>query len=289
MITNQQRRRFAALLLFMSFFLVSGAQAEDGTPLPSAGTISTEQSTAAVQPETQKTLPNYVEGGGSYMDLSNGFGYWAGGYSRAVFTAGNNTWNAEVNGQHEFGDAGVYLAAGDTHTFNPSWYGSLTVGSSIGGFFWPRFRTDGFINKKWLGRKQWITTLGYGYYEAKDVHRNQYIFLGSTYYFEKPWIVEEGMYFNISNPGAVFAPSGFAAVTRGRNKRQYITVRAGFGEEAYQLIGPASTLTNFQSQTLTITWRKWVGRSWGFNFVGDFYHNPFYTRGGSSFGFFKDF
>jgi YaiO family outer membrane protein len=55
------------------------------------------------------------------------------------------------------------------------------------------------------------------------------------------------------------------------------------------LIGPATTLTQFQSQTLTVTWRKWMGNNWGFNFVGDYYHNPFYNRGGSSLGFFKEF
>lgn len=208
---------------------------------------------------------------------------------RAVYEKGADVWDGEINGQHQFGDAGVYFAAGDTHTFSPDWYGAVTVGSSAGGFFWPRFRTDAFLNKKWLQRKQWITTAGYGYVAAKDVHRDNIFFLGSTYYFEKPWIVEEGMYFNVSDPGKVFAPAGFVAVTQGRNKQQYLTVRAGFGEEAYQLIGPSVTLTQFNSQTLTITWRKWLGPNWGMNVIGDYYHSPFYMRGGSSFGFFKEF
>jgi YaiO family outer membrane protein len=124
---------------------------------------------------------------------------------------------------------------------------------------------------------------------AKDVHRDHTFYTGSTYYFEKPWIVEEGIYFNLSHPGAVFAPAGFVAVTQGHNKQQYVTVRAGFGEEAYQLIGPTATLSQFNSETLTITWRKWMGPDWGFNFVGDYYHSPFYLRGGSTFGFFKEF
>jgi YaiO family outer membrane protein len=163
------------------------------------------------------------------------------------------------------------------------------VGSSAGGFFWPRFRSDGFINKKWLARKQWITTAGVSYVMAKDVHRDHTLYVGSTYYFQKPWIVEEGIYFNISHPGAVFAPAGFVAVTQGHNKQQYITVRAGFGEEGYQLVGPTATLSQFNSGTLTITWRKWMGPNWGFDFVGDYYHSPFYMRGGSTFGFFKEF
>lgn len=242
------------------------------------------------QPEAQtKPLTNFVETGADYMTLTNGFGSWNGGYTRGVYEQGRNIWNAEISGQHEFGDGGVYFAAGDTYNFNPDWYGALTVGSSAGGFFWPRFRTDGFINKKWLRRKQWITTAGLSYVMAKDDHRDHTVYAGTTYYFEKPWIVEEGIYFNLSHPGAVFAPAGFVAVTQGHNKQQYVTVRAGFGEEAYQLIGPAATLSQFNSETLTITWRKWMGPNWGFNFVGDYYHSPFYLRGGSTFGFFKEF
>lgn len=236
-----------------------------------------------------KQLSNYVEGGGDYLTLTNGLGYWAGGYARGVVASGHNIWSAEINGQHEFGDAGVYMAAGDTYNFNSDWYASLTAGSSVGGFFWPRFRADGFINKKWMAHKQLITTFGFGYYAAKDVHRDHSFFVGTTYYFTTPWILEEGIRFNVSNPGSVFSPAGFVAVTHGRNQRQYLTLRAGLGVEAYQLIGPAATLNDFQSQTLTVTWRRWVRESWGVNLVGDYYHSPFYERGGTSIGFFREF
>jgi YaiO family outer membrane protein len=304
-ITHQPRRRFAAALLLLSFALVPGSRAQDGAASAGAASVkpasanlaadnpeqaSPQQPGADVPPQAEpKQLTNYVEAGGDYLGLTNGFGYWAGGYARGVVTKGNNIWNAEVNGQREFGDAGVYLAAGDTYNFNPDWYGSLTAGSSVGGFFWPRFRADGFLNKKWMGRKQLITTFGFGYYAAKDVHRDHSFFVGSTYYFTKPWILEEGIRFNISNPGSVFSPAAFVAVTQGRNQQHYITLRTGFGKEAYQLVGPTVALTDFQSQTLTVTWRQWVGTNWGVNLVGDYYHSPFYARGGASFGFFREF
>jgi YaiO family outer membrane protein len=234
-------------------------------------------------------LTDYVEAGGDYLYLTNGFSDWAGGYARGTLTEGKNILDAEVNGQHEFGDAGMYFAAGDTYNFNSHWYASVTAGSSVGGFFWPRFRADGFINKKWMGRKQLITTFGLGYDVAKDVHRDHSFFVGSTYYFVKPWILEEGIRFNVSNPGSVFSPAAFVAVTQGRNKQHYVTLRIGFGTEAYQLIAPTLVLTDFQSQTLTVTWRHWIGTNWGFNLVGDYYHSPFYQRGGTSLGFFREF
>jgi YaiO family outer membrane protein len=285
-IANLRLHPLKAILLLASIAVTLRAHGQsspqsDPTPQPAV---------VPAQPEAQtKQLTNYVETGADYMTLTNGFGSWSGGYSRGVYEQGKNIWNAEINGQQEFGDAGVYFAAGDTYNFNSDWYGAFTVGSSAGGFFWPRFRSDGFINKKWLARKQWITTAGVSYVMAKDVHRDHTLYLGSTYYFQKPWIVEEGIYFNISHPGAVFAPAGFVAVTQGHNKQQYITVRAGFGEEGYQLVGPTATLSQFNSGTLTITWRKWMGPNWGFDFVGDYYHSPFYMRGGSTFGFFKEF
>jgi YaiO family outer membrane protein len=298
-IAHRRQCRFATALLFLSLGTLPSVAQDNAvsTNLASASLVSDgpaqgspQQPGADVTPQPgPKQLSNFVEAGGDYLNLTNGFGYWAGGYARGGFTSGKNIWNAEINGQHEFGDAGVYFAAGDTYNFNHDWYGSLTAGSSAGGFFWPRFRTDGFINKKWMARKQLITTFGFGYYAAKDVHRDHSFFVGSTYYFTKPWIVEEGIRFNVSNPGSVFSPAGFVAVTQGRNLRHYLTVRAGFGKEAYQLVGPAATLTDFKSQTVTVTWRQWVGESWGLNLVGDYYHSPFYHRGGTSFGFFKEF
>jgi YaiO family outer membrane protein len=310
MITHQPRHRFATTLLtfsltifgvtILSLTLVPRASAQDSVApsnlasanagLDSPVQVSPQQLDAVVPPQHgPKLLSNYTEAGGNYLALSNGFGFWRGGYARSVFTKGNNIWNAEVNGQQEFGDSGVYVAAGDSYNFNPDWYGSLTVGSSVGGFFWPRFRADGFLNKKWLRRRQLITTFGFSYYAAKDPHRDHSFYAGSTYYFQRPWILEEGIRFNISNPGSVFSPAAFVAVTQGRNKQHYLTVRTGFGKEAYQLIGPTVNLTDFRSQTFTLTWRQWLGTSWGFNLVGDYYHSPFYVRGGTSFGFFKEF
>jgi YaiO family outer membrane protein len=286
---GKQTRAFAfSVILSMGVIVPLVARAQDNAAPSNEAPVPAQQVVNEPAAEA-KPLTNFIESGGAYQTLTNGYGYWAGGYARAVYERGPDVWNAEINSEHEFGDAGVYFAAGDTHTFNPNWYAALTVGSSAGGFFWPRFRTDAFLHKKWLPRKQWITTIGYGYVAAKDVHRDNIFFLGSTYYFDKPWIVEAGAYFNVSDPRTVFAPAGFVAVSQGHNKQQYVTVRMGFGEEAYQLIGPTVTLTQFNSEELTITWRKWLGANWGFNAIGDYYHSPFYIRGGSSFGFFKEF
>jgi YaiO family outer membrane protein len=278
------------VLLFCACMSVSPARAQQaaGASDPQPSTAQQAAIQEPVQPAV-RILTNFIEAGGSYEQLSAGFGRWSGGYFRAVIGAGKNTWSAEVNGEHEFGDAGTYIDAGDTYTFSNTWYASVTVGSSVGGFFWPRSRVDSFLNHKWLGRRQLITTFGYGYDHAKDVHSDHSYFIGTTYYFAKPWIIEDGVHFNVSSPGTVFSPSGFIAVTQGTNKKHYITLNVDAGEEGYQLVGVTSVLTQFPSQTATLTWRQWVGRNWGFNIVADFYRSPYYHRGGGTLGFFKEF
>lgn len=272
----------AALMLVLQ--VGDGENASAQSPEPSV-----TQNAPSISLESFKLLANYIESGGDYFQLDNNYGSWAGGYARTAVQAGKDVLNGEVSGQREFGDKGVYLAAGDTHTFSENWYASLTAASSIKGFFWPRYRTDAFLNRKLLSRKQLVATIGYGYYAAKDEHRNQSAYVGSTYYFAKPWVIEEGLYLNVSNPGAVFAPAGFIAMTEGANKHHYLTLRVGLGEEGYQLVGSEATLAKFESQTVTGTWRRWLGKSWGINLVGDYYRNPYYSRGGSTLGFFKDF
>lgn len=281
----------AGALILLSLALSVGACAQSSETASAGIAAGSPVESLAVSPkDIQPTLlTNYVESGGNYMTLSNGLGIWSGGYARTVVQKGDSVWNAEMNGQRQFGDSGVYFDAGDTYTFNSAWYGSLTAGSSVGGFFWPRFRMDGFLNRKWLSRKQWITTLGVSYDHAKDVHWDRSFFVGTTYYFDHPWIIEEGVHFNISNPGRVFSSSGFIAITQGKDKQHYVTVRGEFGREAYQLIGPTAVLDDFPIQDVSLTWRKWIGRTWGVNFVGEYFHSPYYVRGGSTLGFFKDF
>src|ERR1700731_1781750 len=102
--------RFSAALLLLSLAIATHAAAQDNTAStgPAAdnlmstdsGQVLPQQSGADVPPQTgPKQLSNYVEGGGDYLHLSNGFGHWTGGYARAVVSSGKNIWNAEVNGQ----------------------------------------------------------------------------------------------------------------------------------------------------------------------------------------------
>src|ERR1043166_8715723 len=111
--------RFASWLLILSMAFVCASRAQENAALPSSSQESPQSPGEVVQPAELKLLTNYVEGGGNYLALTNGFGNWTGGYARGVVVQGKNIWNAEVNGQREFGDAGVYFGGGDTYKLHP--------------------------------------------------------------------------------------------------------------------------------------------------------------------------
>jgi YaiO family outer membrane protein len=253
---------------------------------------NTESKTAASPASTGDFIPSgYVEAGGNYHAVSNNFGNWSGQYLKGeVQTDPRNRWNAEMLNQRQFGSSGVYGAIGNTHIFDEDWFSSVTFGS--GGstaVFLPRYRIDAFLNRKWLERRQLITTFGLGANEFPNDYKDKNIFLGATYYFDAPWTIQGGVRYNVSSPGSVDSLSQFIAVSQGRTKDRIITLRYGYGKEAYQIVGPGNVLSEFYSHQGTLELRQWINERWGFNVRGDRYDNPNYNRTGVSLGVFREF
>ncbi len=271
-------------LLILSFIICAVAGAAQA-----AVPIADDYSTVETDPAFQST--GMVEAGANYHNVTDGFGDWFGQYIRGeIQTDRNDRWNAEALHQREFGSTGFYGAIGNTHVFNEDWYSVVNIGAGADADFLPRYRVDAFINRKWLSKRQLVTTIGLGEYKAMDGHRDRSLFLGSSYYFQTvPWIIQGGIRFNNSDPGSVNSTSHFVAVTQGRNKEHFITLRYGFGEEAYQIIDSGQTLSDFDSQVVSLQVKKWVGEDWGFNTQAERYHNPNYDRTGFTFGLFKEF
>jgi YaiO family outer membrane protein len=281
------RRGFPGLLLVWLLALAPGAWAQ--TQPPTADPTAPPADVPPTAP-TPTRVTGWIEAGINFHELTGTEPDWFGQYLRGVVDVANrNIWYYEVVNQRKFGDEGVFFGVGNTHVFNQDWYSTLSVGTSAGGVFWPQFRADAFVSRKWLAARNLVTTLGAGYYDAKDVHYDVSGFIGAAYYFETPWIVEGGLRYNVSFPGPVTAPGPFVAVTYGRHKAYYVTLRFGFGREAYQVVGPDEAITDFASQVATLTWRHWVTRDWGFRLSGEYYHNPDYERAGVELGIFRDF
>src|SRR5579863_2697407 len=114
--------RLLALTILMVWEIAPRAVAQLSPQAQSSVTNLTQNSpTTPAAEESPKLLTNYVESGANYLQLDNNYGSWAGGYARSVYERGSDVWNGEINGQREFGDRGVYFAAGDTHTFSENW------------------------------------------------------------------------------------------------------------------------------------------------------------------------
>jgi YaiO family outer membrane protein len=238
--------------------------------------------------QTDKTFE--LEAGGNYRHLTDGYSPWLGAYLRVLAKPGNrNNLYFEVLRQREFDDTGTYFSFAGDHTINQDWYVFGAVGGSSGGFFFPSLRADAQVNKKWLSKRQLVTTIGAGYFDAKDEHRDSSLFLGGIYYFETPWVLQGGVRWNRSMPGAVISQSQFVALTQGQEGIRYIAIRVDAGREAYQAIGPGEVLVDFPSGAVTLAWKQWLGPDWGFNAVTEYYLSRVYQRTGISFGIFKSF
>lgn len=258
--------------------------------LPFFSLVACNQASADVESLYKLKMSGYLEAGILNHSLTSGYPGWNGQFVRGVLHSDEkNTWNAEIVNLSEFGDNGTLFVVGNTHDIDEKWFSSASVSSSSGGFFLPELRLDVSINRKWLDQLNLVTTAGVTMVNAKDTHQDRSVLLAVSYYFEQPWIVEGGVRINHSDPGGVVSNSQYVAVTYGQEKRRFISLRYGFGQEAYQVVAQDATLVNFDSNVLTLTWREWLTSNRGFQIRTEAYHNPSYDRNGIEFSLFQDF
>jgi YaiO family outer membrane protein len=232
---------------------------------------------------------NWVELAGRYHLLSNSYGDWKGGEAKACIGAGrSDVLLFYFLAQKTFGDDGVYGSVNDTHIWNDDWYSQLAVGAGSGKFYFPDARVDASLSKKWLHSRSLVTTLGGGFSEAKDIHRDMYMLASVTVYLGDNFIAEAGTRITWSNPGTVQSERGFGVIIYGTDRNRYVTLRYEGGKEGYQPIGTLTTIVDFSSHEASLDWREWVGRNYGTVAKAEYYRNPFYLRNGLTFGLFYE-
>ncbi len=234
--------------------------------------------------------PGYLEVGGSHSGLTQNNRPWNDFYIRTVLSGGNNTLNLEADRDSRWGDHGWYFVGGLTRVLSENWFAQVNLGTSLpGGFFLPKLRVDGYINRKLLSRQQLVATAGIGFDKSKVQNHALRTSFGAAYYLNAPWVIQGGVTFTQSNPGGILAHTQYLAFTEGHEKEHYISVRGEFGREAYEITGPATGLFNFPIHGISGTWRQWIGFNWGINAAVDYYHTPSYSRAGATAGVFLDF
>ena len=279
-------KRYLLAFLFLTFVAAPllGQIAKPGTTVPQGAAIP------GIGSAEGPNGPGYIEFGGSRSDLTAPQPNWTDAYVRGVVNlTPTNAFSLEADRQARFGESGYFGSIGLTHSFTQNFYTNTYVGSSVGGLFLPKFRFDGIANYKLLPEKQLVANIGFGYDKSKTQNSAERYMVGGTYYFNFPIIIQGGAEFTHANPGSIFATTYNLAVTEGREKSHYITVRAELGREAYEIINGNASLFNFPIHQYSGTWRQWIGMNWGFNFNFQRELNPYYNRNGATLGFFFDF
>ena len=231
-----------------------------------------------------------LEAGGIYYNINEGFGDASGAYVRGrLDTSAANRWRAEAVELKRFDDAGFYGAVGNIHQFDANWFSSLTIGSSAGGFYWPRLRTDTSLSRRWLAGRNLVTTFGVTYFDAKDIHSDVGFNVEAVYYTATPWIVQGGTTYNISHPGAVGSTSAYVALSHAVNGERIVTARLGGGEQAYQPFADDSFKVGISFGTLRLSCKQWIGKHWGVNVIADSYLSSTYDQHGMEVGLFQEF
>jgi YaiO family outer membrane protein len=223
------------------------------------------------------------------QSLSNGFGNWRDLTLRGTYGLSKHLLQSEVSLNRRFNQDGAFLGLSDTYTFNEDWFGSVALGVGDGAFYLPRYRVDATLYKKWLADRSLVSSVGVGYYDAPDGHKDRSVSLGAAYYFSAPWIVEGGVRLNNSNPGSVRTQQQFVAVTYGRDKQDLVSARYTWGAEGYLAVAANTQLVNFDSHEASVSWRHWLDSRTGLLLGANSYTNPLYRRSGINVGIFHNF
>jgi YaiO family outer membrane protein len=240
--------------------------------------------------------PGYIEVGGGHSALTAGNPDWNDFYARAMLSGGRNIFNAELTREARFGDSGWFGDLGLTRTISENWYAQASVGGSVGGFFLPKFRTDAFINRKLLHRRQLVATVGGGYDESRTIAHDWRAQVEGAYYFEYPVVLQGGLTWTHATPGNILARTQYIAASQGHDKEHFVSLRYQWGREGYEVIGapvgptPAfNVLFDFPIRTITGSWRQWIGPNWGLNLNVEQHQETAYHRIGGTIGVFLDF
>lgn len=253
-----------------------------------AVTLACALALAAAAPAAER--PHSLEAGVKHYQLDQGFAPTTGGYlTTRLNPPGADSWVAEAVWLDRFEDHGTFLGLTNTHDWGPHWYSTQGVGIGTDGFFWPRLRLDATLNRRSQSVPGLVTTVGAGYIDYPDEYSDRYLSLGLSYYLRSSWVVQASVTVNDSDPGSVRAETYTAAVTHGRDRERFVSLRASAGRQGYQAVGATAFNVDFPFRSLRLTWREWVHPDWGFNLVGELYGSDAYDHWGVEAGLFRHF
>lgn len=200
---------------------------------------------------------------------------------------GDDVWRAELLQERRFGATGGVVGAGFSHGLSPDWFMGANLTLGHGGPNWARRRLDLQLSTKLGAARDNILQLS-AYRGLYDNQRSDTGYgLALVSYSLSPLVLQAGVVFNVSDPGSVRSTMGTLSGTWGKEGVQYLSLRLSSGGESYQALGTAAQLVDFDSHSVALQWRRWLGPRWGFSTQLEHYRNPSYERLSLSAGLFS--
>ena len=228
-----------------------------------------------------------VFAGGTHSALSAGLPDGNAATLRGVWSMkSGDTLIGDVLEERKFGQRGGVAALAWVHVLSPEWYAIATGAAGHGGPNWARWRVDAQLSRKWLAARQLVTSAALYHASFDNDRSDQGLRLSATWYTALPAVLELGTAINLSQPGRVRSQMPYASATFGREGAWYLSARVSSGREAYQAIGAGQQLVDFHSDSLSLGWRQWLGRTWGLTAQAEHYRNPTYRRSTAGLGVF---
>ena len=203
--------------------------------------------------------------------------------------AGGDVARADLLDEDKFGSRGGVFGLSYTHVPGPRWILAASAAVGHGGPNWARRRLDVEVTRKWLDDSSLLTRLALYRADFDDSRSDTGLRAALVAYLPGGLVLEGGVIANRSQPGGVRSDMPYASLTLGHEGRQYLSLRASDGSEAYQAVGAGRQLVDFHSRSLGLQWRRWLAPSWGFMVRGERYRNPSYTRETVDLGLFGSF
>ena len=252
---------------------------------PARFTFATALALLATASHARGQDRSFVEAQSDRQFLSAGYAPQLGMTLRAVVDhSSGSVWTFDAAARRAFLDQGVVAAVMNVRVLAQSpWLVGAGASASSGGFFLPRFRADVMVGRKWLPRRQLVTSMSGRFIEAKDGHRDQAIGVDLAWY-APTFVMQVGTLVNFSQPGGVASPYHRATITLGPPDGESLILFGALGREAYQLIAADSPIVNFPSGSFGGVWRRWTRSGWGTSLGIERYENTTYDRMGVSLG-----
>lgn len=200
---------------------------------------------------------------------------------------GGNVLRLEALAENKFARRGGTNGIGFVKTLSPDWSVAANLALGHGGINWASSRVDVEASAKWGEARNIVTRAGLYHARFEGERSDRGLRLAVVDYLPNALVLEAGIILNVSEPGAVHSQMPFVSATVGQDGKHYVTLRLSSGSEAYQAVEVNRQLVDFDSQTLSLAWRRWVDRQWGLIVQAEHYRNPSYERTSLGAGLFR--